>query len=289
MSKTSIKMEFFQVKNSINCQGQLIDLSKPLVMGIVNLTPDSFYEGSRFTGKNQIIKRVQEIISQGGEIVDFGAYSSRPGAENISEYEEWERLKPALDIIREKFPEVLISVDTFRSSIAEKSVNEFKANIINDISGGEQDANMFSTVGELKVPYILMHMQGNPQTMQNKPQYKHLVQELLSYFAIKKENLYTAGVKDVIIDPGFGFGKNIEHNFELMKQLNEFKILELPMLVGVSRKSMIHKTLNITPNDALNGTTVLNTIALFKGAKILRVHDVKEAVETVKLVEKVAL
>ncbi|MCP4356250.1 MAG: dihydropteroate synthase [Proteobacteria bacterium] len=282
-------MEFLKIQNSINCHGQLIDLTQPIVMGIVNLTPDSFYKGSRFIGKIEIIERVKEIISQGGKIVDIGAYSSRPGAENISEYGEWERLKPALESIRESFPDVLISVDTFRSSIAEKSVSEFKANIINDISGGEQDTNMFATIGELQVPYILMHMQGNPQTMQDNPHYKHLIQELLTYFAIKKEKLYQAGVKDIIIDPGFGFGKTMEHNFEIINRLEEFNLLELPLLVGVSRKSMIFKLLDTTPSEALNGTTVLNTIALTKGAKILRVHDVKEAVEAVKLVEKVAL
>lgn len=280
-------MSFFQIQKSMNCQGKLVDLSVPKVMGIINLTPDSFYEKSRQSNEKQLINRVDEIINQEVDIIDLGAYSSRPGAIDISEKEEWARLQPALSVIRSKYPEVLVSVDTFRSKIAYKCVKEFNVNIINDISGGEFDKYMFSSVGELQVPYILMHMKGTPQNMQNNPKYKHIIQEMLSYFAFKKEQLLKAGVKDIIIDPGFGFGKTLDHNYKIMNRLSEFQILENPILVGVSRKSMIYKYFNSTANEALNGTTVLNTIALEKGAKILRVHDVKEAVEAVKLYAKV--
>jgi len=280
-------MSFFQVQNSINCRGKLVDLSIPKVMGIINLTPDSFYEKSRQYGKEHIINRVDEIVSQGVDIIDIGAYSSRPGADNITEDEEWKRLQPALNAIRSKYQEVLISVDTFRSRIAQKCIEEYNVNLINDISGGELDKDMFSVVGKLQVPYILMHMQGTPQNMQDNPQYKHIIQEMLSYFANKKEQLLQAGVKDVIIDPGFGFGKTLDHNYEILHRLNEFQILENPLLVGISRKSMIYKYFDNTAEDALNGTTVLNTLALTKGAKFLRVHDVKEAVEAVMLFTKV--
>lgn len=280
-------MSFFQIQKSMNCQGKLVDLSVPKVMGIINLTPDSFYEKSRQSNEKQLINRVDEIIKQEVDIIDLGAYSSRPGAIDISEKEEWARLQPALSVIRSKYPEVLVSVDTFRSKIAYKCVKEFNVNIINDISGGEFDKYMFSSVGELQVPYILMHMKGTPQNMQNNPKYKHIIQEMLSYFAFKKEQLLKAGVKDIIIDPGFGFGKTLDHNYKIMNRLSEFQILENPILVGVSRKSMIYKYFNSTANEALNSTTVLNTIALEKGAKILRVHDVKEAVEAVKLYAKV--
>jgi len=280
-------MSFFQVQNSINCRGKLVDLSIPKVMGIINLTPDSFYEKSRQYGKEHIINRVDEIVSQGVDIIDIGAYSSRPGADNITEDEEWKRLQPALNAIRSKYQEVLISVDTFRSRIAQKCIEEYNVNLINDISGGELDKDMFSVVGKLQVPYILMHMQGTPQNMQDNPQYKHIIQEMLSYFANKKEQLLQAGVKDVIIDPGFGFGKTLDHNYEILHRLNEFQIFENPLLVGISRKSMIYKYFDNTAEDALNGTTVLNTLALTKGAKFLRVHDVKEAVEAVMLFTKV--
>jgi len=255
-------------------------------MGIVNITPDSFYTGSRFENSNQIKNQVKLMVDQGADIIDIGGYSTRPGAPIVTEDEEWERLMPALDNIRADFPDILISVDTFRSKIAQKCIEHYCVNIINDISAGEIDPEIFQIAAQMKVPYILMHMQGNPQNMQDSPEYKFIVQEIITYLALKVDKLLKTGVKDIIIDPGFGFGKTIDHNFTLLNRLNEFKMLELPILVGISRKSMIYKTLNLTPEEALNGTSVLNTIALQKGANILRVHDVKAAVETLKLVTK---
>ena len=278
---------FFNTPKTLNCRGKLIDLSSPKVMGIINITPDSFYHKSRFVGNEAVVKRAHQIIEQGGHIIDVGAYSSRPGAEHINEQTEWERLAPVLETIRGLYPDVVVSVDTFRAHIANKAVTQFEVDIINDISAGNMDSNMFAAIAELKVPYIIMHMQGTPQTMQKKPSYKNLMKEVFMFFAKKIEMLNKLGVADVIIDPGFGFGKSIDHNFELIAKLDEFKIFELPLLVGVSRKSMIYKFFDTTPNESLNGTTVLNTMVLNKGANILRVHDVKEAVETVLLYNKV--
>lgn len=280
-------MSIFNIQQSITCNGKLIDFKVPKVMGIVNLTPDSFYEKSRVNQESQVLDRVAQMVVQGADMIDVGAMSSRPGANLITENEEWERLKPALNIIRSEFPELLVSIDTFRSSIADKCISEFQVDLINDISGGEFDPEIFDVVGSHHTPYVLMHMQGTPEDMQLNPSYKHLIQELLTYFSFKIDKLLKSGVKDVIIDPGFGFGKTLDHNYELMGRLNEFDMLEKPVLVGVSRKSMIYKHLEINADSALNGTTALNMLALTKGAKIIRVHDVAEAAETVKLFVKV--
>ena len=269
----------------INVNGSLLDLSFPCVMGILNITPDSFYVGSRMQTEAEIAARAQQILDEGAGIIDIGAYSSRPNAENVSLHEEMERLRMGLEILRKTQPEAVISVDTFRADVARMCVEEYGVAIINDIAAGEMDANMFHTVVELNVPYIMMHMQGTPQNMQQHPHYDNLLKEVFLYFAQKVRQLRDLGMKDIILDPGFGFGKTVEHNYELLAHLEEFRVFELPLLVGVSRKSMIYRLLGNTPQDALNGTTVLDTICLLKGADILRVHDVREAVETVKIVE----
>lgn len=271
---------------TINVKGQLMDLSEPQVMGILNITPDSFFAASRQQTDTDILNRAQQILDEGGSMIDIGAYSSRPGATVVSPKEEFSRLSKALKLVRETFPDAVISVDTFRSNIARMCVEEFQVDIINDISGGEMDHNMFDTIADLNIPYIIMHMQGTPQNMQSEPHYHNLIQEICFYFSKKVQQLHDRGMKDIILDPGFGFGKTIEHNYELMDHLQDFQIFELPLLVGISRKSMIYKSLGGTPDSSLNGTTVLNTISLMKGANILRVHDVKECVEVVKLVKK---
>lgn len=269
----------------INVNGSLLDLSQPRVMGILNVTPDSFYAGSRTQTEAEIVRRVKQIVSEGAAIIDIGAYSSRPNADNVSAREEMERLRMGLKILFEIQPDAVVSVDTFRADVARMCVEEYGVAIINDIAAGEMDANMFHTVAALNVPYIMMHMQSTPQSMQQHPHYDNLLKEVFLYFARKVQQLRDLGVKDIILDPGFGFGKTMEHNYELLSHLEEFRIFELPLLVGVSRKSMIYRLLDITPQEALNGTTVLDTICLLKGADILRVHDVKEAVETVRIVQ----
>ena len=269
----------------INVNGSLLDLSVPCVMGILNITPDSFYAGSRMQTETEIAARAQQILDEGAGIIDIGAYSSRPNAENVSPHEEMERLRMGLEILRKTHPGAVVSVDTFRADVARMCVEEYGVAIITDIAAGEMDADMFRTVVELNVPYIMMHMQGTPQNMQQHPHYDNLLKEVFLYFAQKVQQLRDLGMKDIILDPGFGFGKTVEHNYELLAHLEEFRIFELPLLVGVSRKSMIYRLLGNTPQDALNGTTVLDTICLLKGADILRVHDVREAVETVKIVE----
>ena len=270
----------------INVNGRLMDLSEPQVMGILNVTPDSFYAGSRMETEKDIINRLHQITSEGASILDIGAYSSRQDAEHISTEEEMNRLRTGLDLVRKHQPEAVVSVDTFRADVAKMCVEEFGAAMINDISAGQLDAAMFGTIAQLGVPYIMMHMQGTPQNMQMNPHYDNLLKEVFLYFAERVQKLRDLGVKDIIIDPGFGFGKTLEHNYELMNHLDEFRLFELPLLVGISRKSMIYKLLGTTPEEALNGTTVLNTLALIKGANILRVHDVKAAKEAVTLVEK---
>jgi dihydropteroate synthase len=270
----------------INVNGRLMDLSEPQVMGILNVTPDSFYAGSRMETEKDIINRLHQITSEGASILDIGAYSSRPDAEHISTEEEMNRLRTGLDLVRKHQPEAVVSVDTFRADVAKMCVEEYGVAIINDISAGHMDPAMFETIAKLSVPYIMMHMQGTPQDMQMNPHYDNLLKEVFLYFAERVQKLRDLGVKDIIIDPGFGFGKTLEHNYELMNHLDEFRLFELPLLVGISRKSMIYKLLGTTPEEALNGTTVLNTLALMKGANILRVHDVKAAREAVTLVEK---
>lgn len=268
----------------LNVNGQLLDLSVPQVMGILNVTPDSFYSGSRMQTEADIAARARQILDEGASIIDIGAYSSRPQAEHISPEEEIKRLRVGLEVVNRNHPGAVVSVDTFRAQVAEYCVKEHGVAIINDIAAGEMDAQMFETVARLGVPYIMMHMQGTPQSMQREPHYENLLREVFLYFARKVQQLRDLGVKDIVIDPGFGFGKTLEHNYELMAHLEEFSIFELPLLTGVSRKSMIYRLLGGTPQDALNGTTVLDTIALMKGADILRVHDVREAVETVTIV-----
>lgn len=272
---------------NINTGNQLITTGKPLVMGILNATPDSFFEGSRCMTENLIENRIKQIIDEGGSIIDIGAYSSRPDAQHIDTKEEWRRLETALRILRNQYPDVITSVDTFRSEIAKRAVEEYGVNMINDISGGEMDRSMFATIGELKVPYIMMHMKGTPQTMQQHCDYNDLFQDIALYFSGKIEQLRELGVNDIIIDPGFGFSKTLEQNYELLAKLEHFSIFEHPILVGVSRKSMIYKLLDIKPEEALNGTSVIHTVALRKGADILRVHDVKEAVQCVEITEMI--
>ena len=271
----------------LNIKGRLISLETPVVMGILNVTPDSFYAGSRKAGEAAVVERIESIISEGGAFVDIGGYSSRPDAADVSSAEEWSRLEPALKILRDDYPEIPVSVDTFRADIAGKAVEEYGVAVINDISGGGIDDKMFETVAALNVPYVLMHMRGVPQTMQQHTDYDNIVEDIMLYFAEKVRALRALGVNDVIIDPGFGFSKTLNQNYELMSHLNEFSsMLECPLLVGVSRKSMIYNLFECSAEESLNGTTALNTYALLNGADILRVHDVKAAVEAVKIVEK---
>ena len=271
--------------STINCKGQLIDLSLPKVMGILNITPNSFYDGGKYKDELQIVNQVEKMLNDGATFIDVGAYSSKPNAEFVSEEEEISRLIPIVELLVEKFPAILLSVDTFRSQVAKKAVENGVA-VVNDISAGKLDEKMIETVAKLNVPYIMMHMKGNPQTMQSLTNYDDIVKEMIYYFSERIQLARSFGMNDIIIDPGFGFAKTLEQNYEVLQKLELFSMLDLPLLAGISRKSMIYKTLENTPEEALNGTTVLNTIALQKGAKILRVHDVKEAVECVKLFNK---
>ncbi len=266
---------------TINCNGHLVELTKPHVMGILNITPDSFYAASRQQTDEAIAARCRQIVAEGGTMIDIGAYSSRPGAADVSTEEEMSRLRKGLAILKKETPEAIVSVDTFRADVARMCVEEYGADIINDISGGTMDRRMFHTVARLGTPYILMHLKGTPATMQNAPHYDDMMPEIFLYFAERIKRLHDMGVKDIILDPGFGFGKSMEHNYELMSHLEEFREFDVPLLVGISRKSMICQQLGCKPEEALNGTTVLNTIALAKGAHILRVHDVKPAAEAV--------
>ncbi|HEX7365893.1 MAG TPA: dihydropteroate synthase [Pelobium sp.] len=279
------KDTFFKPKLTLNVAGQIIDLAQPKVMGILNLTPDSFYKGSRTQSESEVLATAEKMLADGADFLDLGAYSTRPGADDISENEEEERLLPAIKNLKRAFPKAVLSVDTFRASIAEKAIDN-GAHIINDISGGMLDKKMFETVGKLNVPYVLMHLKGNPKTMNLLNQYGNMSQEIVQHLSDKVHQLKAFGVKDIVIDPGFGFAKNADQNFELLNQLDRLKILGLPILAGLSRKSMIWRTLGITANDALNGTTALNMIALQKGANILRVHDVKEAKECITIFSK---
>lgn len=275
-----------KVEKTININGSLLNLSTPLVMGILNVTPNSFYSESRKQSDEEIVNRCRVILDEGGTIIDVGAQSTSPTSKFLSAKEEWERLMPALRLIRNEFPDTIISIDTFYADVAKEAVEVYGANIINDISGGEIDKRMFNVVAELNVPYILMHMRGVPQTMQDMTSYDNFIQDILYYFSEKRAKLSLLGVNDVIIDPGFGFSKSVAQNYELMAYLKYFHIFEEPILVGVSRKSMIYKLLETTPENSLNGTTVLNTVSLLSGANILRVHDVKEAVECVKIISE---
>jgi len=267
---------------TINCKGKLIDLNNPKVMGIINTTPNSFYAESRKTSEKDILKQVEKMLKDGVDFIDVGGYSTPPGAPKVEETEELKRVLPAIENILKQFPDTLISIDTFRANVAKKSI-EAGAAIINDISAGSLDPQMMKTVAKHQVPYIMMHMRGTPQTMKDLNQYDDLLQDILFYFSEKINAARALGINDLIVDPGFGFAKNIDQNFELLSKMELFKTLELPLLAGLSRKSLIYKTLNTSAAEALNGTTFLNTIALTKGANILRVHDVKEAVECTKL------
>ena len=270
---------------TINCKGTLLDLNSPKVMGILNITPDSFYDGGMYKDEMSILNQTEKMLSDGATFIDVGAYSSRPGAAEVSEEEELKRIVPVVQLLIKTFPEIIISVDTFRSKVAQETIN-LGAALINDISGGNLDSNMYETIAKLKVPYILMHMAGTPKTMQNNPTYEDVTKDLIYFFSEKIDKLHRLNVSDIIIDVGFGFGKTIEHNFQLLRNMSLFQNLDKPILAGLSRKSMLYKTLDITAKDALNVTTSANTIALLNGANILRVHDVKEAVEAVNIVNQ---
>jgi len=278
------KDTFLNRKTTLNVKGKLIDLERPAVMGILNVTPDSFYDPSRMTGTDAALAQAEKFLKAGARYIDIGAYSSRPGAADVTPDEELSRIIPVVEAIHQQFPEAILSIDTFRAMVAKNSI-EAGAHIINDISGGGLDEAMFQTVADLNVPYILMHMKGNPQNMHLDISYTNFLLEVADYFSQKVAALRALGVKDIILDPGFGFAKKRQHSYELLNHMEDLKIFGLSILVGVSRKSMIHKALDISPAEALNGTSVLNTIALLKGASILRVHDVKEAVECIRLVE----
>ncbi len=268
---------------TINCKGKLIDLGTPRIMGILNTTPDSFFDGGKYTNETILLKHVENMLQEGATFIDIGGYSSRPGADHITQEEEIKRVIPIIELLRYHFPEIIISIDTFRSEVAKKAINS-GASLINDISGGTLDPKMFETVAQLQVPYILMHIKGTPQNMQKNPSYEDIVVEINQYFAQKISQLRQLGIHDIILDAGFGFGKTIDHNYEILRNHHTIGFDSLPTLVGISRKSMIYKPLNSTPQESLNGTTILNTIALQKSASILRVHDVKEAKECIQLV-----
>lgn len=271
----------------INAGGRLLDLSVPKVMGIINVTPDSFYKGSRVTDEKEIINTAMKMVNEGADILDIGGYSSRPGASDTTMEEEKSRVLKAASIIRRELPEAILSIDTFRSEIASEAVDNLGVHMINDISGGEADPGMYNLISKLNVPYVMMHMKGTPANMQNNPVYDDVVADILKWYSPRIMKLQASGVKDIIIDPGFGFGKTIQHNFEILRRLGDFSVAGLPVMVGLSRKSMIWKTLSVTPDEALNGTSVLNTVALLNGADILRVHDVSEAVQTVRLIMQI--
>jgi dihydropteroate synthase len=272
---------------TLNCKGKLLLLENPLVMGIINATPDSFYEGSRFVGRDQIVEQAEKMIAEEVDIIDIGGQSTRPGSKSISPHEELARVIEGIEAVHKNFPDVIISIDTYYSSVAKEGVRH-GASIVNDISAGTMDKEMLPTVAQLNVPYVVMHMKGTPETMQREANYDDVTREVLDFFIRKKDECNKAGIHDIILDPGFGFAKTVEQNFELLKNISVFKILDAPILVGVSRKSSVYKTLGINKQDALNGTTVLNTIALMNGGNILRVHDVKEAREAVKLCSRVS-
>jgi len=274
----------FSGKKSLVIREQLIDLSQPVVMGILNITPDSFYDGGMYQSDEAMLNRVHQLVDEGSDIIDIGAYSSRPGASPVSEDKEITRLEKALKLIRKNYPVALISVDTFRASVAERVVQDYGVGMINDISGGGMNAEMYGTIARLQVPYVLMHMQGTPQTMQKNPEYVQVIRDIMYFFSEKVARLRELGVHDIILDPGFGFGKTLEHNYQLLKGLRVFHRLDLPLMVGISRKSMIYKLLGVTPEEALAGTVAVHTLALTEGVDILRVHDVKAAREAIEIV-----
>lgn len=276
----SFKDTFFSQNHSINCRGRLLDLTRPAVMGVLNITDDSFYDGGKYTNQESVLKKVSSMVEEGADIIDVGAMSTRPGSKPVPVGSEMEKLSEVLQFIRKDFPGIPVSIDTCRPEVAKKMIIDYEADIINDITAGGESEEMFRVIAETKTPYIIMHMQGDPGTMQNNPQYRDVVDEVLLFLAQKTLRLRKLGVTDIIVDPGFGFGKTLEHNYELLANLSVFHSLELPILTGLSRKSMISRFLNTDPDNALNGTTALNMFALGKGSNILRVHDVREAVET---------
>ena len=284
---TTTATKFLKRKSTINLNGRIIDLAQPVVMGIINVTPDSFFDGGKYKTEKKVLKRAEEILTQGGSIIDIGAVSTQPGKDGISTKEEIDRLLPAVKAIKKEFPEAAVSIDTYRSWVALKIIEDCGSCIVNDVTGGNFDEHMFETIGKLGVPYILMHMLGTPLMMQENPEYDDIIRDISLFFTERVKQLTKAGVKDVIIDPGFGFGKTLNHNYELLNRLDSFKVFQLPLLVGVSRKSMIYKLLATNPEEALNGTSVVNTLALMGGADILRVHDVREAVEAVRILNMV--
>ncbi len=278
------KDTFFRKKTTLLFRNEIFELNGPIVMGILNVTPDSFYDGGKYKTEKEIVEQVEKMLFDGATIIDVGAVSTRPNAEYIGENEELNRLNPVMSVLSKKFPNVWFSIDTYRSQIAKIAVEEFGFGMVNDISAGDFDNKMFSEIARLNIPYIIMHIQGTPSEMQKNPTYNNVTQDIIEYFSSRVNKLKQMGVKDILIDPGFGFGKNIEHNYTLLKELKAFEIMELPIVVGVSRKSMIYKLLDTTPELALNGTISVNTIALLNGADVLRVHDVKQAVDAIKIV-----
>jgi len=284
---TATATKFLKRKNTLNLNGRILDLAQPVVMGIINVTPDSFFDGGKYKTDKKVVKRAEEILEQGGTVIDIGAVSTQPGKEGISTKDEIDRLLPAVKAVRKEFPDAFISIDTYRSWVALKVIEECGPCIVNDVSGGNFDVHMFDTIGKLGVPYVLMHMQGTPLKMQENPVYEDIIRDISLFFTERVKQLTKAGVKDVIIDPGFGFGKLLEHNYELLNRLDSFKVFQLPLMVGVSRKGMIYRLLGSNPEEALNGTSVVNTLALMGGADILRVHDVREAIEAVRIMNKV--
>jgi dihydropteroate synthase len=288
MQNLKPKDTFFSKNLSLNIRGKLFDISTPRVMGILNLSPDSFYDGGKYSTRDEIKRRVEQIVNEGAEMIDVGAVSTRPGAKLISFKEEYKRLVPAMKIIRKAYPYFPVSIDTFTPDIAKKMISEYQADIINDITAGGESGKMFEIIAEHNIPYIIMHMKGTPSNMQINPEYKDVVDDILVFMAERTYRLKALGVNDIIIDPGFGFGKSIDHNYQLLSSLECFRSLELPIMVGLSRKSMIYRLLSLDPEQSLNGTTALNMFALIKGANILRVHDVREAVEVCRLYSKLA-
>lgn len=277
--------KFLKRKNFINLGGKLIDFSEPVVMGIINVTPDSFYNGGKLTDEKVLLSTVEKMVKEGVSFIDVGGVSTKPGAKLISTKIELERLLPAVHAIHKNFPEIPLSIDTFRSWVAVRVIDEIGPIIVNDVSGGTLDSKMFETIGKMNVPYVLTHIQGTPQTMQENPYYEDVVKDVSNWLSERVKRLTKFGVKDVIIDPGFGFGKNMQHNYDLLNRLDSFKVFQLPVMVGLSRKSMVWKWLGTKPEGALNGTSVVNTMALLGGADILRVHDVKEAMEAIEIVK----
>ncbi|HZL12452.1 MAG TPA: dihydropteroate synthase [Prolixibacteraceae bacterium] len=284
---TTTASKFLKRKNTINLNGRIIDLSQPVIMGILNVTPDSFFDGGKYKTEKKVVKRAEEILEQGGTVIDIGAVSTQPGLEGISTKDELDRLLPAVKAVKKAFPDAFVSIDTYRSWVALKVIEDCGPCIVNDVSGGDFDVHMFDTVGKLGVPYILMHMQGTPLKMQMNPEYDDIIRDISLFFTDRVKKLNKARVKDVILDPGFGFGKTLEHNYELLNRLDSFKVFQLPLMVGVSRKSMIYKLLGAKPEEALNGTTTVNTLALMGGSDILRVHDVREAAESIRIMNMI--